>query len=154
MYARQLYLLRFARVDKKKSKLRNHESIFWTSTSYPMAEYLNKQFLHLFPAKDESSLITVTTNTPYVFPFQRVEVFLSGIVCLKTLRDNNIFCCPVMSSEHEDRVVGLISLVDVAAFAVQLFDTNPSRTRVNFDALYENALKVSTAHELYSMCLR
>eukprot|EP01127_Copromyxa_protea_P009719 TRINITY_DN2308_c0_g1_i1.p1 TRINITY_DN2308_c0_g1~~TRINITY_DN2308_c0_g1_i1.p1 ORF type:complete len:315 (-),score=52.58 TRINITY_DN2308_c0_g1_i1:27-971(-) len=96
-------------------------------------EYLNKRFLELFPAKEEHEIIKLETTT-------------GGLVCLKTLRDNNIFCVPVVHADKPDRIAGLLSMVDIMAFTVKLFHTDPQE----FGFLLENALRGSTALELYN----
>jgi hypothetical protein len=57
----------------------------------------------------------------------------------------------VVNADHEDRIEGLLSMVDICAYVVKLFDTDPSRKSVKFDTLFEDALRGSTAGELYSM---
>lgn len=56
-----------------------------------------------------------------------------------------------MDPVHEDRIVGLLSMVDLCAYVVKLFDTSKS---VKFNALFESALRGSNAHELFSVCVR
>lgn len=47
--------------------------------------------------------------------------------------------------------MGLLSLVDLCAYVVKLFDTDPSRKSVKFESLFEVALRGCNAKELFSM---
>lgn len=55
-----------------------------------------------------------------------------------------------MNPEHDQRLAGLLDLVDVCAFVVKLWDENPEASSVKFDSLFESALKDRTASDVMS----
>jgi len=53
-----------------------------------------------------------------------------------------------MNPDHEQRLVGLLDLVDVAAYVVKLWDDNPDASSVKFDKLFEQSLKDKKAGDV------
>lgn len=101
-------------------------------------EVLNKKFDKLYPDREEDSILAVNLESP-------------ALRCLEKLKEHNIFCFPVMNPEHEQRLAGLLDLVDVCAFVVKLWDENPGTSSLKFDKLFEASLRDRTAADVMSM---
>eukprot|EP01126_Amoeba_proteus_P012416 TRINITY_DN1510_c0_g1_i5.p1 TRINITY_DN1510_c0_g1~~TRINITY_DN1510_c0_g1_i5.p1 ORF type:complete len:342 (+),score=40.21 TRINITY_DN1510_c0_g1_i5:62-1087(+) len=96
---------------------------------------LQRRFIKMYPEKPDH-IVTVVSDTP-------------ALRCLETLKVENVFCCPVVDRDHEERVIGLIDLVDICAFVVRLYDENPRATNPSkFDQLFAENLSFRIAAEL------
>jgi hypothetical protein len=100
-------------------------------------EVLSHKFDKLYPDREEESILAVNTASP-------------ALLSMEKLKEHNIFCFPVMNADHEQRIVGLLDLVDVCAFVVKLWDEQPEDS-VRFDVQFKNALEGKTASDVMSM---
>jgi CBS-domain-containing membrane protein len=92
---------------------------------------------------EKSELVTVTTDT-------------SAMECLKLIREHKFLCLPVMNPHHEDRIVGLIDVMDLAAYVVTLYDRTKGTEKevgsyFNFDNVFQRFLEGRRASDLMSM---
>jgi len=101
-------------------------------------EVLNNKFDKLYPDK-ESSILAVSTETP-------------ALQCLKKFRELNIFCFPVVNPEHKSKLVGLVDLIDIAAYVLDMWDSqsrydNAAVSSVTFDLLFNNMINNKTVSD-------
>lgn len=96
---------------------------------------------YLDPATMERpDLVTVMSDT-------------TAMDCLKILREHKFLCLPVMNPHHEDRIVGLIDVMDLAAYVVTLYDRTKGTekevgTYFNFDTVFQRFLEGRRASDL------
>jgi len=96
---------------------------------------LNKKFDKFFPDREEGSIFAVSLDTP-------------ALQCVQELKEHNVVCFPVMNRTHEDRLEGLIDLVDICAFVVKLWDTHQEVNSIKFEKLFWESLRWKTAGDV------
>lgn len=78
--------------------------------------------------------------------------------CLKLIRENKFLCLPVMNPHHEDRIVGLIDVMDLASYVVTLYDRTKGTEKevgsyFNFNNVFQRFLEGRRASDLMSMIM-
>ena len=68
------------------------------------------------------------------------------------MANKNVLSFPVVDSENEYRVVGLVDMIDMAAFVVDLFEENVENTKDSkvFGQIAERKLKALPVYDLMS----
>jgi len=89
---------------------------------------------------EKPDLVTVTTDT-------------SAMDCLKLIREHKFLCLPVMNPHHEDRIVGLIDVMDLTAYVVTLYDRTKGTEKevgsyFNFNNVFQRFLEGRRASDL------
>jgi CBS-domain-containing membrane protein len=112
--------------------------------SFKEHDVLGKVFSkYLDTVQQPKEIITVTSDTP-------------AMDCLKLIKFHKILCLPVMNVHHEDRVVGLVDVMDLVSYVVTLYDRTKGTEKevnayFNFDNVFARFLEGKRASDLMSM---
>lgn len=104
----------------------------------PLGHVFSKYLYH--EHREHRALITVGADA-------------TALECLRIMKKEKLLCLPVMNLHHEDRVIGLIDVMDISAYVVTLYDRTKGKelesgAQFNFDTVFNTFLEGRKATDL------